>query len=151
MDENTFMLEMDILLNVIVTYETLSEYPTSLKKDKEEECMSGRARERNWTGTETLFGTYFVPGAVVKSMRKNYDVMWIERRFQIWVSVNGDDDQSHQRLACDSGGLYIGQTRVESVCYTTSHMEVIYERDQNLFHIIYLFSFLWLVYISVFS
>lgn len=74
--------------------------------------------------------------------------MWIERQLQIWVSVHGDDEQSHQRLACDSGGLYIGQTRVESVCYTTSHMEVVYERDQNFFHDLFILFYMVSVYFS---
>lgn len=76
----------------------LSYYLTGLKKDHAKESMSGWVIERNWSGTET----YFVPGTIVKSLRKNNpDVMWIDRQLQIWVPVNGDDYQSHQRLTWD--------------------------------------------------
>lgn len=33
--------------------------------------MSGWVRERNYTGTETLFGTYFVPGTSIKAWEKS--------------------------------------------------------------------------------
>lgn len=48
--------------------------------------MSGSARERNWSGTETLLATCFVPGTVVESAGRT------EQQFHIEVSVNGGDE-----------------------------------------------------------